>query len=369
MEIDRWDFILGERVGIDCFYDSISCSLEYMGQLAWALEYVHFRFLYNKDSLITFNDACNLEKALSPNDEYYFEKEEKVGSKYKRDYANEVRREYNENIGRMFNEDSVTVEEILNCNMCKEFSYPISVEINPFAIAKYYKDNNCDVPRTNCRHLVNLFWYDKDKDLWYMVDRGFNCPGKYVDKFTLYEGATDEFIEMNGKINIIYPKEPDKLRIDQRHIAELLSKNIFKSKCEVVKIDDTNYIAAEKGITSFENDIPYILSELEQLHSGFEAPLLGEALIQVIDEARGLYSLFKSTNEILKLDTINEILPLLLDYRREWLRFENILRISTYRNEPVKKYIDDLRKIAKELVATSMKIHNGLEKIYTILWL
>ena len=303
--LDRIEKIQIDRIGASCFFDSISCSLEYMDKLYWALEYIQYKFLYNKESFLSFKNDSNLEKLLSVTDKYYFRLDPE--SSYRIAIS-----KYDINLLEKKLKDMIQFEEIderyfyKTIYSLKNEKLPAVLLVNNLLYKEFYEEHKFTVPRSDCHHKINLLSVSDDGSRVFVYDRGFDCFGEWIDVDKLYKGATSPYLENKGKVSIFYFKQGLPPKLDKLEICNLLKDNLqnfFKGK---VIIDGVEYLNNRKALISFRRDLKDIVYELEEKYGDFAAALMGEALVQQVDGAMGLAGLYRDINKYLQCLALEE---------------------------------------------------------------
>lgn len=352
-----------DRIGLNCFFDSMACLLEADKAAYLALNFVHHRFLYNRDSFLTFCKDQSLDKLLSPTDKYFFAQDEILNLRYKKDYISVVRKEFSESIGKKIKYNTFSEAFLDEIKCFNQDDFPISLRVNPKAYAEFYEENNCIIPRSDCRHRVNVYCIDKLENRAWMVDRGFNCLGAWIDLEYLYRGTVDEYLTRD-KLSYSFIPSNVKIILDEKEILQLLKRNIYSSLQNEISINGQKYFINSDAFESFRTDLPGLIDELEFVSDGYAGQLLGEAFVQHIDETRSMDYLFDSANKYLDLIEIDDILPFFEQYKKLWLQFESLLRICVYKGESIRKRVSDFEKMADKMIKCNQEI---MEKMKIVL--
>lgn len=355
-----------DRIGINCFYDSIVCLLELKQRTLRALDFVHHRFLYSYDSFMSFYKECSLEELLSPTDKYFFIKDELLNLKYKKDYITQTKHEYQESLGKYIS-SSYFSEFFIDEIKKKDFNYfPISLRVNPMAYSEFYVKHDCIVPRSDCVHRVNICEIDKMNDRAWIIDRGFACWGEWIDLKELYKGVIDEWAVEDDKVSYLsLSMQCTKVTFDD--VVNILKNNMKATLGKSVVINGNQYLVNEPALMEFKKDFHDLIFELEQESFGYAGQILGEAFVQHVDETRGMSYLYELANNVVSMKQIEELVGLFEQYNKLWRQFESLLRISVYKGESIKEREKDFIILISQMIECNDKIEHDMENLLYII--
>ncbi|WP_425756286.1 hypothetical protein ACPW7J_02320 [Ihubacter sp. rT4E-8] len=349
------------RIGATCFFDAITCSLEYLDRIYWALDYVDYTFLFNKEKILSFHNVNELDSQVSPTDKYYFYIS--PNSAYYADLLSYTSELYITNIGKMVacctdgNENFFNTLESLD-----ESKLPVILKVNNLEYKEFYAYNHFTIPRSDSKHLINILAVSKNKDKFFIFDRGFDCFGEWIDPRLLFRGATSNFL---GKSNefcyMFFHNTPPKL--NQQEIKAKLKSSIMRAMPDIVEIDGTPYKNNHSALASFKRDMEEIINVLYAKYGHYAAPLLGEAILLQVDGSMGISNLYEEINKILQLDSLPEVIYAIKLYWEEWHKFEQRLKYITYKNENIFEYINVFENRIEKMMDLDNRIMYGLNKV------
>lgn len=351
-----------DRIGASCFFDAISCSLEYMDRLYWALEYTQYKFLYNYKSFVTFKNDNDLVKLLSKTDKYYFYKDPK--SLYRSAISKYDVNLLQKKLRKIMQFDDFKSEEFYEIIGSLDVEkLPVILLVDTLSYKEFYKEHNFTVPRSDCNHKINILKISDDKKKAFIFDRGFDCFGEWIDISELYKGATSLFLENNGLFSIIYFKSKYPPKLCDNEIRELYVENLENFFKDEIVIDDIKYLNNGKALEQFRLDLKDIVYELEGKYGDLAAALMGEALVQQVDGAMGLVGLYGDVNRYIMSKSLKKILPNFRHYWESWKNLESRLQYVTYNNKKLSNYIDNLEKIVDSIASDNAYIMKYAEII------
>ncbi|MCI9639188.1 MAG: hypothetical protein HFE72_03510 [Emergencia sp.] len=361
LNIDMVKKIQLDRIGDTCFFDTVSCSLEYMDRLYWALDYVNYKFLYNYDKFIEFREDTNLEKRISKTDAYYFFRS--PDSVHHNDVWEYTWNLWNRKLGKIMCLERKTAESFFNefeNNMHSKI--PIILQVNNLEYSDFYKLHGFTIPRSDAQHMVNILDISNDGKRGFIYDRGFDCFGSEIDINHLYKGATSKFLKENGDFKYWYfldkPKELLPCEIKDKFIESLL-----RGQERVVCINDTTYINNNEALKKFKADIPKIVKLFKKRYGAFATPLIGEIIVIQVDGAMGLVGLYRAMNKYINCSELEEILPAFRYYWELWRSFELRLQYIVYKNEKLENYISSLQEIIEKLLYMDNILQRGCSHV------
>lgn len=344
-----------DRIGASCFFDAISCSMEYMDRLYWALEYTQYKFLYNRDSFITFKNDTNLDALLSKTDEYYFYLD--PNSLYRSAISKYDVGLFQRELGKMMQFDDIEKEKFYETILSlSNEKLPAILLVNPLAYKEFYDKHNFTVPRSDCNHKINILEISSNGEEVFIFDRGFDCFGEWIGIDQLYKGATSPFLKNDGLFSVYYFKPGYPPKLDKEEICKLYINNLKNFFQEEIVIDDIKYSNNGKALKQFRLDLKDIVHELESKYGNLAAALMGEALVQQVDGVMGLVGLYGYVNNYIKSKHLEEILPTFRHYWENWKNFESRLQYVTYNNRKLHHYISNLENIVDSLIVDNSNI-------------
>ncbi|MEY8366026.1 hypothetical protein AALA22_10360 [Anaerovoracaceae bacterium 41-7] len=347
-----------DRIGDSCFYDAASCILEYTDRLYWALDYVEYKFLYNFDSFIKFNKKESF--VLSPTDNYYFlsgtgSRIYKANSKYT--YSNY--KDSLENAMKYREKNSKNFYDILNFFSKKDV--PFMLKVNNMEYKQFYKENRFTVPRSDCRHLIDVLKVSEDGRSCFIFDRGFDCFGKWIDAELLYKGATSSFLNNFGKISYMFFSEDLPPILNTNEIRQKFIDNVKRTLKSDIIIDKNIYFNNSKALYAFRNDFKQIVEVMEHRYGQLTAAMIGEAILLQVDGSMGVVGLYRYINTFIDSIALKNILPEVRNYWEIWHKFETRLKYVTYKNEPLHNYTELFITYIDELIESDDKIIKGIK--------
>ena len=355
-----------DRIGASCFFDAISCSLEFVDKLYWALEYTQYKFLYNRESFLSFENDYDLEKLLSKSDRYYFYKDP-VST-----YRNAISK-YDISLLERRVKKMICFEEIENTfffetiKALRDNKLPAVLVVNTLAYKEFYEMHNFTVPRSDCKHKINILGVSEDGKRAFIFDRGFDCFGEWIDIEKLYKGATSPFLDKNGFFSLFYFKPGLPPELEHAEIYELFKDNLENCFRKQIIIDDIEYMNNGNALLAFKHDLKDIIFSLESKYGNFAAALMGEALVQQVDGAMGLVGLYREMNNFFYSPHLNCLLPTFRHYWEVWKRFESRLQYITYNEKELHNYCSTLEKTVDFLIEDDKIIMDGVSKIVNFL--
>lgn len=324
-----------DRIGDSCFYDAISCLLEYEGMLFWSLEYVEYKFLYEPDRFKEFlKDTCRVK---SPTDAYYFLNG--TGSCAYTDISAYTYSNFMRTLGRhlqTMDENSDNFYHVIK-ELGRE-GIPFCLKVNNMKYRDFYKQHGFTVPRSDCRHYINVFRVSNDGRRCFIYDRGFDCFGEWIDTDSLFYGATSQFLENEGKFQYLYFNENESMWLNSEDIMALLLNNMNRMFKNETVINGIRYLNNSSALIHFRDDLDDILQSLEHRYGADSAAMMGEAILLQVDGAMGLPGVYGYIGDILCLRELADIVPLLRKYWEIWHKFETKLKYICYKRVNLKSY-------------------------------
>lgn len=350
-----------DRIGATCFFDAITCSLEYLDRIYWALDYVDYSFLYNKEKIQVFRNADDLDNQVSPTDKYYFYIS--PNSAYYADLLHYTSKLYNANIGKMVvycTDKNINFFNTLES--LDDSKLPIILMVNNLEYKEFYACNHFTVPRSDCKHLINILAASENKDNFFIFDRGFDCFGEWIEPSLLFKGATSNFLcKPNEFCYMFFNSAPPKL--NHREIKAKLKDSIMRAMMDTVEIDGTLYKNNHGALVLFKKDIEEIVNGLYEKYGHYAAPLLGESILLQVDGTMGISNLYGVINEILQLGSFPEVIHTIRLYWEEWHKFEQRLKYITYKNENICEYVSTFESRIEKMIDLDNRIMYGLSKV------
>ncbi len=352
-----------ERIGDNCFCDAISASLEFMDCIYWALDYVDYKFLYNHERFTAFDNDSNLDSIISESDPYYFKI--RPESQYNMDLAKYNDSLLDKELRGMLKYVERNADEFVNelKSLYNSQGYPIMLSVNTRACKAFYKESGAIVPRTDCKHILNVLISSPDGKKCLIFDRGFNCLGKWIDSELLLKGATDNFLDRQGTFAYVAFKERMPPHLDNMRIKNKFVEHIDRALSQEFLINNHCYLNNTLALNHLKNDLRNIVENLIDMYKEFAIPLLGEAIVLQVDGSVGIYELYYEMMKHIDSAEMPRMVKELYKYTAAWQKFEARLKYMVYGKKSVEAYIESLENIVETLIQADKCINQGLIKI------
>lgn len=344
-----------DRIGSTCFYDTVSVSLEFVNKLYWALEYTHYKFLYNRDVFLEFKSNEDFNELLSKTDEYFFQLD--PISSYRRALTTYDLNHSRRNIDSMLEFKEYPQEDF--CDLIRilgKSHLPLILTVDTYAYRDFFIKHGFTVPRSANNHRINILDISSDGSRCYIFDRGFDCFGEWIDVEMLFRGATSSFLKNKKTCSTICFAENTPPKLDVEKIKELLVDNMYEIFNSNICINDNDFLNNKAALKAFDNDLEEIILILEKKYGNLAAALMGENLGLQVDGVMGLSGLYSDINQYFQSEALNDAIPHLRKYWEIWRMFEKRLQYITYGHCVLHDYMNSLHELLQELININEKI-------------
>ncbi len=353
-----------DRIGDDCLCDAMSVALEYMDKLYWALDYVDYKFLYNFDQFIAFENTNNLDEKISSDDPYYFRV--RPGSVYNKDIMDYNEKLLSKNLKKMIrfyvfdeNEFSSEIKKINQNGL-----FPVMLAVNTKAFGDFYKEVGAIYPRTDCIHVINVLSCTPDGNKCFIFDRGFDCMGHWIPTEKLKKGAIDDFINEGSHKFAYYAFEKHKLKdLTISDVREKFIGHMLRALKGDIIVNGHSYTNNTAALLQFRDDLFNIIEYLNDRYGKYAIPLFGEAIVMQADGSRGATRLYTEMSRYDNFKEIKENSKLLAAYTLSWQKFEKRLKYVVYGKREYGNIAQSLEKIVDELMRLDGEIINNINLI------
>lgn len=346
-----------DRIGDSCFFDAVSCLLEYVDKLYWALDYVEYKFLYESSRFLDFNEKETL--VLSPTDNYYFLNG--TGSGIYRDVTKYTFGRYKKTLGKMFEYREEKIENFFTViRALSKMDVPFGLEVNNLEFKDFYKRNGFTIPRSPSHHIVNILEVSDNGKQCYLFDRGFDCFGCWIDTEELYMGVLTDFFNYDQTYTYMFFQKELPPTLNKNQIKAKLLENLNRALQKNIKVGDRIYLNNSIALKTFLKNYEEIVAMLEKRYGEMTAAMIGEAILLQVDGAMGVTGLFRYINTLVESSSLESILQETRRYWEVWSKLEARLKYATYKGVCVHKYTPTIKSHIEELIDLDAIIMAGI---------
>lgn len=332
---------------------SISCSLEYEDMIYYALKYVFFDFIYNKDSFLEYEFKKPPHKYLMLDNKLYFK--EKPFLKYRNDFnKNLLRLGEQNNFGRLIKEIETNnfIEYSKNLSIMKEIlnkdkSLASGAQISLLKNKEYDKYRK-RVDRIQW-HYINIFDIDNSNKECLIIDKQFSVKSKIKLKH-LQEASKIE--SKHFAYYIDFELETCK----KSAIIELIVNNMRCVYDKFINIDETHYYKNVNAVKEFINDFEYILITLNDITDGYVSQYISYPLIKHKTQRKSIFILYKTLYYKYDIIGLKELVLLLEKSAQLWVIFDALLDKIYLKKIDILAKQDKLKDILNEILVIEEKI-------------
>lgn len=290
-------------VGANCWYQAVSCGLEYQNCIFHSLEYVNFLFLYNQQTSIDYIfDKVPQEYISSDGTEFV----DTPISIYNTDYLQYINELYGKSQATKFikecDKNALDMDLISNIDFDKK---SLIIPVYTLDLKKDY-----DILNKSHRiidhgeyHFINIFGIKNG--YVYFFDKYFRAKGVLSLDTLNKANKTATELHPNSKLFIF-----EKMNISETKskIIELLISNLkLYFNTEKIIVNKNIYNTNIKALEYFIHDIPYILNELDNKYKNYSPLFFSYPYYSHVQQRKSMWILFEYLDEILNITILKQI--------------------------------------------------------------
>ena len=358
MNKSMYDKLKLQTIGMDCFYESISTSINYLGMDYLALLYTIYNLFYNYNDFINISIDRSPEEYLCTGNKLMFNIRPLTWLKY-------IYGEYFYN-----NTEDMDLfkylKDIKSTKANKDFlielkskylDSDISVMI-PISAAKlkqeYLNIGGDDVLGDNSFHYINLI--DVNEEYCTIVDTNFKVKG---------EISTNSFINSLGfSNNLLFKYIDPAIKNCEIGLIKLLKNNLKNAISSIVNIDGKKYNNNIEALKSLINDLPQIIDVFESTYGIYAPQFLSLSFMPQRHIIRSCGYLYSNLYNECKMELLKEIGNLSSYSGDLWFNFDHVLDKTFLKNEKLTQKKDNLCIILNKILENDKKTIETMSELY-----
>ena len=363
MLTDNYNNILLKRIGYDCVYRSMSCSLSYANLLYNALLYCFNYFIYNRKTFTNNKLDKDPGEYLLENNRLLFIDINLPESEYKKDMREALKNlislvsetGYEDFINKYTHSvdtnGMLDVKNITEYYLCK--SECISVLVDIFYLddySNYYKVFNAH--KRHQKHYVNLFGISDNQ-----------CS--IIDADLLIRGfvSLENLLKAHNSV-----ASPDYFTLNlnefrKNDIDLVLKSNLLKSLEDHTVINGKDYMINGAALKQFAIDLPEIIEELYIVYGMYTPQFLTHPWRDVRTMIIGHSNVIKHMYENNNMPFLKDIAYKLEEYYNAWLIFNTKIDKIYLQNEDVRMHISDLIILLNKIITCNDEVMEETNKV------
>jgi len=349
------------KIGPDCFFNAVSCNLEYSNKLWLSLYYTYGIFIYNKGLFTKFIMNKQPKDYLVPENMLYFRT--KPLSLYRQYYDKFIEN----NISNTFLNKylkSIELNQIEDLKYIKDKflnnNISLILPVNVSMLKSEYQKSASRFPQGDMTyHFVNLFDIDIKNSDAFIIDAYFQFKGN-IPKDLLINSVKDS---INGFKNskIYYIELDNELDND---ITRAINYSLDLYKREEIIIDGIIFESSLEATESLYYDIYDILELFNSLFKEYTSQFMSFQLIPIRRQKDSICEIILELKKYNFIMISDDLINLLVTNSKLWNRLDYILDLIFLRNQNIIKEKHRIRQCLNDILDNEILINKEIKLLY-----